>query len=143
MVQPQVLTPPIRGHLHVILTLLRPKILPPFEHLRVHLFLLRLLTAHSEVIAGSAIAVAGSSGSHPEHSGNVCFQKNPFDLFHLHLTLRLPMATLPGSQTTIQVDLSQTLPEAPVGMASSGQRLHVAAALSAREPKQQTINTAF
>ena len=58
-----------------------------------------------------------------------CFQKNPFDLFHLHLILRLPMATLPGSQTTIQVDPSQTLPATPVGNVSSGQRLHVAAAL--------------
>ena len=39
------------------------------------------------------------------------------------------MATLPGSQTTIQVDPSQTLPATPVGNVSSGQRLHVAAAL--------------
>ena len=39
------------------------------------------------------------------------------------------MATLPGSQTTIQVDPSQTLPETPVGKVSSGQRLQVAEAL--------------
>ena len=57
-----------------------------------------------------------------------CFQKNPFDLFHLHLIRRRPMATLPGSQITIQVDPSQTLPATPVGNVSSGQRLQVAEA---------------
>ena len=70
MVQPHVFTPLIRGHLHVILTLFRPKIVPPFEHLRVHLFLFKLFTAHSAVILESAIAVVGSSGSHPEQVGN-------------------------------------------------------------------------
>jgi len=58
-----------------------------------------------------------------------CFQKNPFDLFHLHLIRRRPMATLPGSQTTIQVDPSQVLPATPAGRVNSGQRLHVAEAL--------------
>ena len=58
-----------------------------------------------------------------------CFQKNPCDLFHLHLIRRRPIATLPGSQTTIQVDPSHVLPATPAGRVNSGQRLHVAEAL--------------
>ena len=58
------------------------------------------------------------------------FQKNPFFLVHLHLTLLFPIATFPSSQTTMHVAPWQAVPATPVGRASSGQRLHSAAALT-------------
>ena len=57
------------------------------------------------------------------------FQKNPFFLFHLHLTRLLPIAALPSSQICMHVAPLQVTSFTPAGISRAGHKFQVAAAL--------------